>query len=48
MKIIKYTSWTKYLHPKKKLIQMRLIWRNGTVSTNKIEGFKERIAIYND
>jgi hypothetical protein len=46
MKIIKYTSWTKYLASKEKLIQMRLIWRNGTVPTNKIEGFKERIEAF--
>jgi cyanophycin synthetase len=30
-------------YPKKKLIQMRLDLENGTIPTNKIDGFKERI-----
>jgi hypothetical protein len=38
------TSWTKYLeYPKKKLIQIGF-GGNGTISTNKIDGFKERIG----
>jgi hypothetical protein len=44
MKIIKVQAlWTKYLSIKEKINPNAIDLRNGTILTNKIEGFKERI-----
>jgi hypothetical protein len=37
------TSWTKYLEYPKKINPNAIGFGNGTISNNKIDGFKERI-----